>query len=204
MPLPTLRQLALGAIAALGAASLTSGCAWQTYAAMRATRHVTGAKMHEHVIRPLASSLRGYRVIELRQFTNMLPGRVPASMEQYLGDRVASGLSGLPAAPAVARMTALDVEVAAASPAPDAQPTLVIEGFLDDYDAGSRALRIVELGFNHVAVTARAQLRDKQSNILLGGISITAEDDRETGTTKQAIERVAGRIDRFVEGGYAR
>ena len=48
-------------------------------------------------------------------------------------------------------------------------PTLVIDGFVDDYDPGSLPLRVVELGFNHVAVTVRIRLRDKQSGRIIGG-----------------------------------
>ncbi|MEP6915033.1 MAG: hypothetical protein ABJC89_05280 [Acidobacteriota bacterium] len=198
-----LHRAALGA-GAICAALLTSGCGWQTYAITRAARHVTGAKTRDHTLQPLASSLRGYRVIELHEFSNMLPGRVPAPMERYLGDRIARALSRITAAPVVERVSALDLAVARLSPDTRAEAVLLADGFLDDYEPGSRALRIVELGFNHVAVTVRMQLRDKQSNRLLGAVSVTAEDDRETGTTKAAIDRVASRIGRFVESGFAR
>jgi hypothetical protein len=188
---------------AMCAGLFTSGCSWQTYAVMRTGRHFTGEKTHEHILQPLASSLRGYRVIELHELANMLPGRVPAAMERYLGERIASELSRLTTAPAIERFTALDLEVASLSRDISPEAALVVDGFLDDYDAGSRALRIVELGFNHVAVTVRVQLSDKQSNGLLGAVSITAEDDRENGTTTAAIDQAASRIGRFVEGGYA-
>jgi hypothetical protein len=39
---------------------------------------------------------------------------------------------------------------------------------------------------------------------VLGAASITAEDDRETGTTKAALDHVASRVRAFIATGYAR
>jgi hypothetical protein len=182
-------------------AALGSGCAWQPYVVTRAVRHVTGAKTRVHLIIPLAASLRAYRVIELRALSNQLPGRVPAAMARYLDDRIAKELGSLPSAPAIVRPVEPDLNPGA--PEPPAEPTLLVDGFLDDYDAGSLPLRIIELGFNHITVTARIRLRDKASERVLGSASITAEDDRETGTTKAAIDHLASRVRTFVVTGYA-
>lgn len=171
---------------------------------MRAGRQFTGAKTRVHVIRPLASSLRAYRVIELHPLSNLLPGHVPPSMEREIGDRVDAALSHVSTTPSVTRMTALDLEARRLTPDIETGSALVVEEFLDDYDVGSRTLRIVELGFNHIAVTVRVQLHDRRSNAMLGSISVTAEDDRETGTAEAAITRVAGAIGGFVGEGYAR
>jgi hypothetical protein len=191
-------------IGAVLAAVITSACAWQTYAVTRAARHFTGLKTRVHIIHPLASSLRGYRVIELRPLANLMPGRVPSAMEGYLGARIAGELSHLTTAPEVTRVTALDLAATDPSQTPDEASALIVEGFLDDYNPGSRLLRVVELGFNHVAVTVRVLLRDKRSNRLVGAVSVTAEDDRETGTTTAAIDHVASGIGRFLGAGYAR
>ena len=59
-------------------------------------------------------------------------------------------------------------------------------------------------GFNHVAVNKRVRLRDKQSGQLLAAASVTAEDDRASGTTRAAIDHATARIRAFVETGYAR
>jgi hypothetical protein len=81
---------------------------------------------------------------------------------------------------------------------------LRVEGFIDDLDGGSLPLRVAELGFNHVAVTARIRLRDKVTSQLLGAASFTAQDDRVTASTNVAINNLAKQIRAYVQGGYER
>jgi hypothetical protein len=180
-------------LAGLCLALASSGCGWQTYAATRSVREVTGAKTRLHVVAPIAASLRAYRAIEVAPLADLVGDRIPPPMERYLNERLVKALSGLPAAPTTVPRP-VDADAG----------TVVVDGFIDDYDAGSRSLRIVELGFNHVAVTVRVRLRDKASGELLGAASVTAEDDRASGTTRAAIDHAAARIRAFVEGGYAR
>jgi hypothetical protein len=180
-------------VAALWLAFASWGCGWQTYAVTRSVREVTGAKTRLHVITPVGSSLRSYRVIEVTPVVDLIGERIPPPMARYLDDRLFSVLSGLPSSPTIVKPSA-DADGTA--------PTLVIDGFLDDYEAGSRSMRLVELGFNHVAVTLRIRLRDQSSGQLLGAASATAEDDRASGTTKAAIDHAIGRLRAFVETGY--
>ncbi len=193
------------ALLGLGFALAGSGCAWQTYAVTRTIREVTGAKTRLHVIVPVRASLRAYRVIEVRPLSDLFGARVPPAMERYLDDRIRTALRDLPSSPAVVGVPAPipgETRDEAADGSPEA--TLVVEGFLDDYEEGSRSLRLVELGFNHIAVTVRIRLRDKTSGRLLGAASVTAEDDRASGTIRAAINNTADRIRGFVETGYAR
>jgi hypothetical protein len=179
-------------LAGLCLALATSGCGWQTYAVTRSVREVTGAKTRLHVVVPI-SSLRPYHAIEVAPLADLIGDHIPPLIEQYLNERLVKALSHLPASSTAAR-----------SPADAEASTLIVDGFLDDYDAGSRSLRIAELGFNHVAVTVRVRLHDKASGHLLGAASVTAEDDRASGTTRAAIDHAAARIRAFVESGYAR
>jgi hypothetical protein len=182
-------------VAVFGLALASVGCAWQTYAVTRSVREVTGAKVRLHVIVPMGVSLRRYDVIELTPLADLVGDRLPAPLERYLNERMIEVLGGLGSAPTT---------VVAAGDADPAAPALAIDRFLDDYDAGSRSLRVVELGFNHIAVTLRVRLRDKQTGDLLGAASVTAEDDRASGTTKAAIDHAVKRIGDFVRKGYAR
>jgi hypothetical protein len=183
------------ALAGLWLALASSGCGWQTYAVTRSVREVTGAKTRLHIVVPLGSSLRRYRVIELTPMADLIGDRIPPPMERYLNQRLTEAFTGLPSSPTTVQGP-VDSEAGG--------PALVVDGFLDDYDAGSRSLRVMELGFNHVAVTIRVRLRDKESGQLLGVASVTAEDDRASGTTRAAIDHATGRIRAFVETGYAR
>jgi len=182
-------------LAGLCLALATSGCGWQTYAVTRSLREVTGAKTRLHVVVPLDCSLTSYRVIEVTPLADLIGERIPPPMERYLNQRVLQAFTGLPSSPATVTGP-VDADTGA--------PALVVDGFLDDYDAGSRPLRVVELGFNHVAVTLRVRLRDKTSGQLLAAASVTAEDDRASGTTRAAIDHATARIRAFVETGYAR
>ena len=110
-------------------------------------------------------------------------------MEQYLNERIVAALSSLPSSPTTEK---------APADADAATPTMAIDGFLDDYDGGSRPLRLVELGFNHIAVTLRIRLRDKQSGQVLGAASVTAEDDRASGTVRAAIEHATAADSSFL------
>ena len=134
-------------------------------------------------------------MIEVTPLADLVGERIPAAMERYLNERMFGALSTLASSPTT---------VVAAADADPAASALVLDRFLDDYDGGSRSLRVVELGFNHIAVTLRVRLRDKQTGQLLGAASVTAEDDRASGTTKAAIDHAVDRIRDFVQAGYAR
>jgi hypothetical protein len=123
-------------------------------------------------------------------------------MEVYLNEQIMKALKGMPSSPTVVTSAEDAIGEADMTVANSAIPTLVVEGELDDYDAGSLPLRVVELGFNHVAVTVRLRLRDKQSGRILAAASITTEDNRATGTTTTAIDHLAKRIRAFVGSGY--
>jgi hypothetical protein len=201
IPVPSRRSAT--SLAAIFLALAAASCAWKVYPVTRTIREVTGAKARLHVIVPIKSTLRTYRVIEVKPLGDLVGGRVPPAMGRYLNEQIATQLRDLPTGPTV-------VKVAPTTPAQtdDGSANLaaaaVLDGYLEDYDAGSRSLRIVELGFNHIAVTVRIQLRDKQSGGLLGAASVTAEDDRASGTTAAAIDHAAGQIREFMETGYAR
>ena len=189
-------------VVAVAAALSGSGCAWQPYVATRTVREITGAKLRFHVIVPLDTSLARYRVIEVGPLQDLLGARLPADMERYLDAGIFGALGRLPSSPKVVAAAAGGVGGVVDQP-PPTEPTLVVDGFVDDYDPGSRALRAVELGFNHIAVTVRVRLRDRQTGRLLGAASVTAEDDRASGTTRAAIDHLTNRIREFVAKGYA-
>lgn len=198
------RRSRFGVVIVMSVALTTAACAWKPYVVTRAIRYATGERTRFHPITPLASSLKPYRAIEVTPLESLLPGRIPPAMKKYLDDRISGELKQVTSSPQIvasAPVTFAGVVV----PEPDsAVRTLVIDGFVDDYDPGSLPLRIVELGFNHVAVTVRVRLRDKTSGAIVGAASITTEDNRATGTTRTAINRVAKRIRTFVNSGYGR
>jgi len=187
--------------AALCAAAV-SGCAWQPYVVTRAVRYGTGLRTRVHAVVPLEGHLARYRVIEVHPFENLLPDHMPPGMAAYLNGRIASALHAVRSAPRI--VVAIESADGSAPAAADdtAPATLLLEGDIDDYDPGSFPLRVVELGFNHIAVTARVRLRDKRSGRVVAAASITVQDDRATGTGRGAIDHLAKRITTYVSAGY--
>jgi hypothetical protein len=175
-------------------AVVSSGCAWKRYVGARTVRYVTGAPTRLHTITPPEKGLPDYTVVEFRELENLLPGQVPPALERRLNERIAGALRTTRWKPSVFAPDEVPSE-------PDAppRPVLIFEGFIDDYDPGYRALRAVELGFNHVAVTVRFQLRDAQTGRVMAAASITAQDNRVTGTTRGAIDRIARKIRKFLD-----
>ena len=206
MRLPSLR--AAGSIAVLCAcSSVAAGCAWQPYVVTRGIRHLTGNHTRVHPIVPLAASLKPYRIVEVMPLENLLGTAVPMTTERLINDRVAEGLRALPTSPQVIAVRPdplAPADAASGAPPGSPAPTLRVEGYIDDLDAGSLPLRIAELGFNHVAVTVRIRLRDKATAQVVGAASFTAQDDRVTASANVAINNVAKRIRAYVGAGYER
>jgi len=197
----SLRSLAFAVVLLAVPLLATSGCSWQAYAVSRGIRAMTGAETRLHTLKPLTSSLREYRTIELQPFDDLLPGRVPPDLERYLNAELAAELKRVPTSPAVVLVDPLQ---APPGVGPDAVDTLVCRGVIDDYDPGYLALRLVELGFNHVAITARLQLSDKSNARLVAAASVTSQDDRAIATLHGAVDRLVHRFGQFVDAGYGR
>ncbi len=197
----TLRGLAIGLLVC-GVVSL-AGCAWRPYVVTRGIRLMTGGPTRVHTLVPITTPLRQYRVIEVHWLDNLLPGRVPSDLEQYLNDQLAGQLLHLPSSPTVVRLDPNLPPEIAAPPEPPDTPLLAFEGFIDDYDPGYFGLRLAEVGFNHMVVTVRVDLRDMRTGRVVGAASVTAQDDRATATARTTIRRLARHVHQFVEAGYA-
>ncbi len=180
----------------------SSGCTWQGYAASRGVRLVTGARTQVHAIVPVSSPLTAYSVIEMPQLENLLPGKVPSDLEHYLNDRMAQQLHELPSSPTIARLDDESGVVQSRDGETPGVPTLLFQGFIDDYDPGYAGLRFVELGFNHLVLTVRFQVKDKQTGRIVGAASVTAQDDRVTATARSAVNRLAQHVRTFLKAGY--
>jgi hypothetical protein len=188
------RLLQLAALACFSTL-LLSGCGWHEYVAARAFRHFTGAKLRYHSITPLQGSLNRYRTIEVEAFDNEVLDQIPVPMERYFNGRVLAELRSVKSNPKVQQETA-DRDGTAN------QPTLVLTGAIEDYDPGYVGLRMIELGFNHVAVTVRYELHDKDSGEIVAAASLSAQDDRVNASPKAAMNKIVRRIRNVINSGY--
>ena len=189
-----------GAVALMVLLVAMPGCTWQAYAVSRGVRYATGVRTQVHVITPVTASLRGYRLIEVQSLENLLPGHVPPHIEAYVNARILEELRSLSSSPNVVGPD--DQKTEAAVPAAPVFPTLLVDGFIDDFDPGIAALRLAELGFNHIALTVRLRLRDKETGQVLGAASVTAQDNRITATSTATARRLARRLRTFMNAGY--
>ncbi len=180
-----------------------SGCTWQGYVVARGVRTATGTRAQVHPIVPVTSTLRTYRVIETHALENLVPG-MPSELEQYLNDALAQQLSQVESSPTIVRSDPDSASSDALATDAPAVPTLAFEGVIDDYDPGYASLRLVELGLNHLVVTVRINLHDKQTGQTVAAASVTVEDNRVTATSKEMINRLAYHVRTFVEAGYAK
>jgi hypothetical protein len=194
------RRSRRGAVALLGLLVTMPGCTWQAYAVSRGVRYATGVQTRVHVITPVTASVRDYRVIEVQSLENLLPGHVPPHVEAFVNARILEELRLLSSSPYV--LGPDDQQTEAAIPAAPVVPTLLVDGFIDDFDPGIAALRLAELGFNHIALTVRVRLRDKETGQVLGAASVTAQDNRVTATSTATVRRLARRLRSFINGGY--
>ena len=188
-------------VTALSAVLLLDACNWRPYAYTRGIRQFTGRKLRTHTIVAGRTGLSDYQVLEVKKLDNLVLRQIPAPMEKYLNDKIFVSLRSLKMFPEVVR-EGYEFTVEDPSGKTAAKPTLIFEGAIDDYEPGYRSLRFAELGFNHVAVTVRFRLRDKQSQEILCSSSITAQDDTPTGSTKSAEGLVAKRIKKLVAAAY--
>jgi hypothetical protein len=78
------------------------------------------------------------------------------------------------------------------------QPTLILDGFIDDFTAGIPKLRIIEKGNNHAILTVRILLKDKQTGRLLGEKNITVENARITSNVWKMVDKSAREIAGYV------
>jgi hypothetical protein len=78
------------------------------------------------------------------------------------------------------------------------QPTLVLEGDIDDFTPGIPKLRYIEQGNNHAVLTVRITLKDKQTARVLGQVNITVENTRITSNVERMMGKSAEEVARYV------
>src|SRR5262249_19837487 len=124
--------------------------------------------------------------------------KLPPETERYLNQKLFDAFRSLKPAALVVRQR----DEASPENDPATEPTLLLEGQIDDFHPGYRGLRILELGYNHISTTVRFQLWDQQTGELLGSASITVHENRPNGTPRSAADRIAKEMKKFMRSGY--
>lgn len=167
------------------------------YIPTRVAREVIGQQTNFHPLVPITTDLRNYNIIAIKNFDNLMLDQMPENMYHYLNDQVAKEISRRKMFGEVVRIE----DEAELGTKADAPPTLILEGFIDNYHPGSRGLRVVELGLNHGVVTIRFQLRDRQTDEIVGSASITVYERAASKSIKSAINQAAKKAAEFISQG---
>lgn len=196
---------ALLAMAGLGLATVGVGCSVRSVATSvppRIFREVHGLRVRSYQIKPVADDLRTYKAIEIRNLDNLMLDEIPAQSVAELNAGIVKRIKALNRFDHVAEFDragdvpekqAID-EVAVAG----SEPTLVVEGYIDDYTPGIPKLRYIEQGNNHAVLTMRITLKDKQTGRVLGQMNITVENTRITSNVERMVDKSAEEVASYV------
>lgn len=192
----------------LGLATAAAGCSVRGVATSippRIFREAHGLRVRSYQIKPVADDLRTYKAIEIRDLDNLMLDEIPAQSVAELNAGIVKRIKALNRfdhvagfdragdVPGKQARQAIDEVAVAAS-----LPTLVVEGYIDDYTPGIPKLRYIEQGNNHAILTVRITLKDKQTGRVLGQMNITVENTRITSNVERMVDKSAEEVASYV------
>jgi len=163
----------------------------------RIAREFTSEQTNFHTITPIRSDLRSYRVIAVKKFENLMLDEMPVAAYNFLNDQLVKEISHKKLFQEVHPFQ-YEEEL---EPKESAPPTVVLTGTIDNFNPGSRGLRVLELGLNHAVVTLRFQLQDWQTQQTLASGSVTVYERASSKTATTAIHRAARSVADFIRKG---
>lgn len=157
-------------------------------------REIEGEKAHIHPTVPPSPELPKYKIAAVEQLDNMMLDQIPVPVYDELNKEIVDGISRSKIFSEVRIIT----DAAELDPPSDGTNILLLCGSVDDYNAGSRALRVAELGLNHAVVTIRLQLEDASTRQVLGAATITTYERGFTRTGNSAVHKTAAAAAEFI------
>ena len=171
----------------------------------RVFREVHGLRVRSYQMTPVTNDLRQYRAIEIHKLNNLMLDEIPAQSVEQLNVGLVKQIRALNHFDHVAVIDGANdsQEKQAHQPGDEItdavlQPTLVLEGDIDDFTAGIPKLRYIEKGNNHAILTVRITLKDKRTARLLGEMNITVENTRITSNVERMVGKSAEEAARYV------
>ena len=185
-----------------------AGCSLRSVATSvpsRAFREVHGLRVRSYQMTPVSNDLRQYKAIEIRKLNNLMLDEIPAQSVEQLNVGIVKQIRALNHFDHIAVIDGANdsQEQPADQPGGEitdavAQPTLVLEGYIDDFTAGIPKLRYIEQGNNHTILTVRIMLKDKLTARVLGQMNITVENTRITSNVERMVGKSAEEVARYV------
>ena len=185
-----------------------TGCSLRSVATSvpsRVFREVHGLRVRSYQMTPITNNLRQYKAIEIHKLNNLMLDEIPAQSVEQLNVGIEKQIRALNHFDYIAVIDfANDSEEKQANQPGDEitdavlQPTLVLEGYIDDFTAGIPKLRYIEQGNNHAILTVRIILKDKLTERVLGEMNITVENTRITSNVERMMSKSAEEVARYV------
>src|SRR5262249_19037672 len=129
-----------------------------------------------------------------KKLDNLMLDEIPVSMYNYLNTEIVRDIS---AKKLFTEVLPIQDEVELTQNGDP--PTLLLDGYLDNYNGGSEALPISALRLNHGVVTVRIELKDAHSSEVLAAASISVYERGIARTGKSAIHKAAESIANYVQ-----
>jgi hypothetical protein len=154
---------------------------------------------------PVTNDLRQYKAIEIHKLNNLMLDEIEAQSVEQLNVGIVKQIRTLNHFDHIAVIDGANdsQEKQANQPGDEItdavlQPTLVLEGHIDDFTPGIPKLRYIEQGNNHAILTVRIMLKDKQTTSVLGQMNITVENTRITSNVERMVGKSAEEVARYV------
>jgi len=171
----------------------------------RVFREVHGLRVRSYQMMPITNDLRQYKAIEIHKLNNLMLDEIPAQSVEQLNVGIVKQISSLKHFDHIAVIDGANDSQKKQSNQPseeitDAvlQPTLVLEGYIDDFTPGIPKLRYIEQGNNHAILTVRITVKDKLTARVLGQMNITVENTRITSNVERMVCKSAEEVARYV------
>ena len=185
-----------------------TGCSLRSVATSvpsRVFREVHGLRVRSYQMTPVSNDLRKYKAIEIHKLNNLMLDEIPPQSVEHLNVGIEKQIRALNHFDYIAVIDfANDSEEKQANQPGDEitdavlQPTLVLEGYIDDFTAGIPKLRYIEQGNNHAILTVRIMVKDKLTARVLGQMNITVENTRITSNVERMMSKSAEEVARYV------
>src|SRR5262249_3916409 len=125
----------------------------------RVVREIEGEKAYVHPTVTTKPEVMKYKIVAVKKLDNLMLNEIHVSMYNYLNTEIVRDISAKKLFTEV-----LPVQDEVELTQNNDPPTLLLDGYLDNYNGGSEALRIAEVGLNHAVVTVRIELKDAHSS----------------------------------------
>ena len=185
-----------------------TGCSLRSVATSvpsRVFREVHGLRVRSYQMMPVTNDLRQYKAIEINKINNLMLDEIPAQSVAQLNVGIVKQIRALNHFDHIVVIDGASgsQEEQASQPGNEIkdavlQPTLVLEGYIDDFTPGIPKLRYIEQGNNHAILTVRIMLKDKQTALALGQMNITVENTRITSNVERMVGKSAEEVARYV------